>query len=157
MALTSRGNVTYPRGGDASWWCGVPAPSSTTDGLFVVADRAPAAEAIRRELHGTVPYPMMGWLDGRRACAAIVAAARPRVIVFDEMRERDDTLRRIKECRNSAPEAKLVLVTRSLDPRWLSDVAAAGIHAAIAKRVRPGSLGALLREIVEGNVFHAFG
>jgi DNA-binding NarL/FixJ family response regulator len=126
------------------------------NGLLIVADRTPAAEAIRRELQSTVPYAILGSVDGRQSCAAIVAAARPRVVVFDEMRERHQTLRCIRECRSSVPQAKLVLVTFTLDRRLLADAAAAGIDAAIAKRVQPGNLGALLCEIVEGNVFHAF-
>ena len=127
------------------------------NGILIVADQALSAEAIRRELRDAAPYPVMGCVDGRRPCAGIVAQASPKVIVFDEMREHDRALKRIRESRDAAPVAKLVLVTLSLDRRWLASAAEAGIDAAIAKRIRPGSLGALLCEVVNGNVFHTFG
>jgi len=43
-----------------------------------------------------------------------------------------------------------------MEPDWLAEASEAGIDAAIAKIARPGSIGALVREVVRGNVFHAF-
>ena len=44
-----------------------------------------------------------------------------------------------------------------MEPAWLSEAAAAGADAAIAKTFRLEGLGALVREVAAGNVFHAFG
>jgi DNA-binding NarL/FixJ family response regulator len=126
------------------------------NGILIVADQALSAEAIRRELLSAAGYTVIGRIDGCRPCASVVAKAAPKVIVFDEMRDHDRALRRIRECRDAAPAAKLVLVTLSLERSWLASAAQAGIDAAIAKRIRPGSLGTFLCEVVNGNVFHAF-
>ena len=125
-------------------------------GILIVADQALAAEAIRRQLHNPVPYTVVGCLDGRGSCSAAIGRIDPSVVIFDEMHDRDRVLRRIREARDAAPSAKLVLVSLSMDRRWLADASDAGIDAAIAKQSRPGSLGALLGAIVNGQVFHAF-
>ena len=43
-----------------------------------------------------------------------------------------------------------------MEPSWLSEAAGAGIDAAIAKTFRLEGLGALVREVAAGNVYHAF-
>jgi DNA-binding NarL/FixJ family response regulator len=62
----------------------------------------------------------------------------------------------ITEIRAAAPGAKIVLLTVLMDPDWLAQATAAGIDAAVAKTLHPASLGALIREVAAGNVFHAF-
>jgi DNA-binding NarL/FixJ family response regulator len=49
-----------------------------------------------------------------------------------------------------------VLLTSRMDHQWLADAAAAGIDAAIAKTLQSAGLGALVRQVAAGNVFHAF-
>ena len=43
-----------------------------------------------------------------------------------------------------------------MDDEFLAEAAAAGIDAAVAKTMHPGSLGVLVREVARGNVFHTF-
>jgi DNA-binding NarL/FixJ family response regulator len=124
--------------------------------VVIIADHAVAAEALRREVVSGGTCQVLGYLHGRRPCEAAVAQAGPDVVVIDEMHDRADTLGRAREARAAAPKAKLVLATMRMDQVWLADAAAAGIDAAIAKRVQPGCLGMFLREVVRGNVFHAF-
>ena len=77
-------------------------------------------------------------------------------MLLDDMHDSELTLERIAELRRAVPDAKIVLLTLCMDANWLAEASEAGIDAAVAKVARPGGIGALVREIVRGNVFHAF-
>jgi DNA-binding NarL/FixJ family response regulator len=72
------------------------------------------------------------------------------------MRSRDDTITRISEIHAVLPAAKIVLLQDRMDPAWLTAAAVAGADAAIARTFRLEGIGALVREVAAGNVFHAF-
>jgi DNA-binding NarL/FixJ family response regulator len=123
---------------------------------LIVADHTLAAEAIRRELRHAAACDVIGYVDGRRPCADAVATANPDVVVIDEMTPQTPLITRIQEIRSVVPAAKLLLVTVRMDDEFLAEAAAAGIDAAVAKTMHPGSLGVLVREVARGNVFHTF-
>ena len=52
------------------------------------------------------------------------------------LRDRDATLARIREVRDALPDAKIVLLPARMEPAWLTEAAAAGADAAIAKTFR---------------------
>ena len=54
------------------------------------------------------------------------------------------------------PQAKLLLLTVSMDEDWLEDAFATGADAVISKTVHPVALAALLRETVRSNIVHRF-
>jgi DNA-binding NarL/FixJ family response regulator len=123
---------------------------------LIVADHTLAAEAIRRELRHAGACEVLGYFDGRRPCADAAAAAKPDVVVIDEMSPQTPLISRIQEIRSMLPNAKLLLITVRMDERFLAEAAAAGIDAAVAKTMHPGSIGMLVREVARGNVFHTF-
>ena len=123
---------------------------------LIVADHTLAAEAIRRELRHAGACEVLGYVDGRRPCADAIANAQPDVVVIDEMSPHTPLIARIQEIRSVLPTAKLLLVTVRMDEAFLAEAATAGIDAAIAKTMHPGSLGVLVREVARGNVFHTF-
>ncbi len=125
--------------------------------LIIVADDPLSASALRRALRATSAFEVMdGYVEGRAPCAATIDAARPDVVVIDHMQSREATIARIGEIRGEAHDAKIVLLPARMEPAWLSEAAAAGADAAIAKTFRLEGLGALVREVAAGNVFHAF-
>ena len=124
--------------------------------LLIVADNALAAEAIRREMRHASGFHVTRFVRGRSSCALAVAQEQPDVVLLDDMQDVDVTLERIAELREAAPSAKLVLLTLRMDAEWLEEARAAGIDAAVSKSAQPHSFGTLLRELVRGNVFHAF-
>ena len=124
--------------------------------VLIVADNSVSAEAIRREMRPTVSFKILGFVDGRRPCAAAVAEAGPDVVMLDDMDSREAALASVREARAGAPHAKIVLLSREHGRWWLAEASRAGIDAAVAKAVRPISLGALVREVVAGNVFQTF-
>jgi DNA-binding NarL/FixJ family response regulator len=124
--------------------------------VLIVADNAPAAEAIRRGLRYAPTCRVLGFVDARRPCGEYVSQSKPDIIVFDDSGTPDAVVNRIREARAAGPEAKLVRLTAKMDAAELAEASAAGIHAAIAKTAQPQSVGMLVREVAVGNVFHAF-
>jgi DNA-binding NarL/FixJ family response regulator len=97
-----------------------------------------------------------GYADGRGPCGVVAAMRRPTIVVVDDMRSRAATLARIGEVRATLPEAKIVLLAARMETAWLTEAVAAGADAALAKTFRLETIGVLVRELVAGNVFHAF-
>jgi DNA-binding NarL/FixJ family response regulator len=125
--------------------------------VLIIADSALAAEGIRRGLRHAPACQVLGFANGRVPCDATIAQVGPDVVVLDEMTDRDAVLSRIREARGAAPQCKLVLLSGDMDGEWLARAAGAGINAAIGKSAHLASVGMLVREVVAGNVFHAFG
>jgi DNA-binding NarL/FixJ family response regulator len=123
--------------------------------VLVVTDH-PLAGAALASCLSEDRHVISGFADGRRPCAVHVRDAAPEVVLVDEMEATALALARIRELRTAAPEAKIVLLTSNMDPVALRDAAAAGTDAAIRKSLAPESLSTLLRDVVAGNVFHAF-
>jgi DNA-binding NarL/FixJ family response regulator len=125
--------------------------------LMLVADDPLSASALRRALRATSAFEVLdGYVDGAASCATTMAAQAPQVVVVDQMRSRDDTIARISEIHGVLPAVKIVLLQDQMEPVWLTAAAAAGADAAIAKTFRLEGIGALVREVAAGNVFHAF-
>jgi DNA-binding NarL/FixJ family response regulator len=125
--------------------------------VLIIAENAVAAEGIRRGLRHAPSCKVLGYANGRIPCAAIVADARPDIVVVDDMRDRSAALARIQEARDAIPEGKLLLLSVTMDRTWLAEASAAGIDGAIAKQTdHPASIGVLVREVAAGNVYHAF-
>ena len=124
--------------------------------VVIVTNNGFAAEAIRRSFRNTSGVRVAGYVDGRNACGAAVAAAEPDVVIVDEMTWAASALARISEIRSAAPSAKIIALISRPGADWVGDAVRAGAHAAIAKTVQPGTLGLLVREIWAGTVHQAF-
>jgi DNA-binding NarL/FixJ family response regulator len=125
--------------------------------VLIVAGNQFAAETIRRELRHAGAFDVLGFVDARQRCALAISQAAPDVVLVDDAAGTpEEVLASVREARTGAPEAKLVLLVTRTDPAWLRDASGAGIDAAIAKTVSRGGLTLILREVVAGNVFHAF-
>jgi DNA-binding NarL/FixJ family response regulator len=125
--------------------------------LMLVADDPLSASTLRGALRSSTDFAVLdGYVDGRGPCDDAAAAHRPDIVVIDELSPRDIALNRIGELRAAAPDAKIVVLCEEMDPAWLSEVAATGADAAVAKTFRLQGVCALVREVAVGNVFHAF-
>jgi DNA-binding NarL/FixJ family response regulator len=126
--------------------------------LMLVADDPLSASALRRAFRATGAFEVMdGYVEGRAPCGATLVASAPDIVVVDHMQSREGTIARIGEARAALPAVKIVLLPARMEPAWLAEAAGAGVDAAIAKTFRLEGLGALVREVAAGNVYHAFG
>jgi DNA-binding NarL/FixJ family response regulator len=124
--------------------------------VLIIADNAVTANGINLEMRNATGCTVTGFLNGRQPCGKHVAEQLVDVVLLDDLHKSEMTLTRIREVRMAAPATKILLLTLRMDPDWLAQASEAGVDAAIAKIARPGSIGALVREVVRGNVFHTF-
>jgi DNA-binding NarL/FixJ family response regulator len=124
---------------------------------LIVTDNPLSASAIRRCLRSaSFPEIVERYVDTSRPCGRTVAELAPDVLIVDETRTPEVALARIAEARAARRDLKVVLLTSRMDSAWLGRATAAGVDAAIRQTPTALSLGALVREVAAGNVFHAF-
>jgi DNA-binding NarL/FixJ family response regulator len=123
---------------------------------LVIADSRFVAEMIRRSLRSDAAIDVIGYVDGRKPCSGEVEAARPDVVVFDEMVTPALALSRIGEAREAAAEAKLIVLMGRMQGEWLAKAVDAGLDAAICKSLHPPGIAMLIRAICRGAVYHRF-
>jgi DNA-binding NarL/FixJ family response regulator len=123
---------------------------------LIVADNPLSATAIRRVLREASMRDVIGFVDSNRPCGATVVELAPDVVIVDETLPHENVLARIAEIRAVLREAKIVVLSTAMDPVLLGQAIAAGADAAVCKRPDSLCLGALVREVAAGNVFHAF-
>jgi DNA-binding NarL/FixJ family response regulator len=124
---------------------------------LIVTDNPLSASAIHRAMRDvSIRAVIGGYVNASRPCTGTVAQIEPDVVIVDETGTPDNALARIAEIRAALVDVKIVLLTASMDESWLAKATTAGIDAAIRKTPQAVSLGALVREVMAGNVYHAF-
>jgi len=123
--------------------------------LLLIADHPMVVQAIRVALRHTAAFRVVATVDGRSTARDRLSELRPEIVLVDEMCQRTNALARLREAREEAPEAKVVLLASGLEPAAVEDALEAGAHAVISRNLHAVTLGTLLREVVHGNVVHA--
>jgi DNA-binding NarL/FixJ family response regulator len=98
----------------------------------------------------------VGYVSSRRPIAIVVRAAKPDVLILDDPLGEPATLERLRELRECASHACIVLLTGRMEPEWLGRASAEGAQAAVARTVHPVTLGTMIREIAAGTIYHTF-
>jgi DNA-binding NarL/FixJ family response regulator len=122
--------------------------------LLLIADHSLTIEAIRLAIRQTADFQIIGQVDGHESVSAVLEEQRPDLVLVDDMQRRKHAVARLCEVREVIPTAKAILLTGSTEDDWLAEAFDAGAEFVISKAVHPVSLGTLLREIFNGNVFH---
>src|SRR5215204_268425 len=115
--------------------------------LLLIADHPMVVQAIRVALRHTAAFRVVATVDGRSTARDRLSELRPEIVLVDEMCQRTNALARLREAREEAPGAMVVLLASGLEPAAVSEALEAGAHAVTS--------GTLLREVVHGNVVHA--
>jgi DNA-binding NarL/FixJ family response regulator len=132
------------------------ATNNGTRRVLVVANHPGIVYAFRRVLRQTSGFTLVGYVAGHGPVSAVLADARPDVVIVDDLGAPAEAVKRVAEVHNVCPTAKVVLFVPDTSLDWLEDAVSAGAHAVLSKAIDPMSAGTLLREIVRGTVFHCF-
>jgi len=122
---------------------------------LIITDNVMSATLIRRTLRDASFGDIIGFINIRRICETEVRRLAPDVVIVDEAGPRALVLARIQDARSALPEATIILLAADMDASWLRQAASAGIDTALRRRPDAISLGALIREVVDGNIFNA--
>jgi DNA-binding NarL/FixJ family response regulator len=123
--------------------------------VVVIADDAAVATSNRFALRHAAACRVVATVDGRKSARAQLSRQQPDLVLVNDMCQRTNVVARIREAREEAPNARVVVLADHVDARASDDAFAAGAHAVISRALHPLTLGMVLRELTEGNIAFA--
>jgi DNA-binding NarL/FixJ family response regulator len=123
--------------------------------IVIVADSSFVIETIRLALRSSAGLKILGKLDGRESIRRPIGEHQPDIVLVDEMQASDEALERIRECREEAPAASILLLSMRMDDHWVARAIDTGVDACLSKSTHLPSLGLLIREVVDRNIISA--
>ncbi len=130
---------------------------SPTKRLVIVADNSLIVEAIRVGLRKSGDFNLVGHADPRRTSAETIIGARPDVALLDDMGRSPRAVELIRELTTEDDRLSVIVLSVEIDLDWLEHVFNAGATGVISKATHPVALATLLRETLNGHIFHKFG
>ena len=91
--------------------------------VVIVADSSFVVETIRMALKNTARLKLLGKVDGRGSIRRPIDQSQPDIVLVDEMQNSEHALERIRECREEAPAATILLLTMRMDDDWVGQCA----------------------------------
>lgn len=124
--------------------------------MVIVAQHSLVVDAIRLAMRQTAGFELVGYVNGSRSIEATIAQTAPDVVLVDDMGAPEEAVERIAEVAKAAPRARVLVLTSGMNAPWLDQAIAAGGHGVLCKGLHPLSFATLVREIVNGNVYHRY-
>jgi DNA-binding NarL/FixJ family response regulator len=124
--------------------------------LVIVADNSLIVEAIRVGLRQSGEFNLVGYADIRRAVPSTIAGVNPDVVLVDDVNHSERTLSLIRDLTAENEQLVVIVLSVEMEPDWLEQVFAAGARGAISKATHPVALATLVRETINGHIFHRF-
>lgn len=129
--------------------------SSLLRRVVIVADNSLIVEAIRVGFRDSGEFKLLGQADLWTTSAATVIGAGPDVVLLDDMSQAPRVLELIREIRAMEAGVAVIVLSVELEADWLEQMFDAGATGAISKATHPLALPTLVRETLNGHVFHA--
>ena len=124
--------------------------------IVIVADNSLIVEAIRVGLRKSGQFNLVGHAHPGRTSASTVIAARPDVVLLDDTDRSVRVVELIRELRTEDEYVSVIVLSVDMDRAWMEHLFTAGATAAISKSTHPAALATLLRETLNGHIFHRF-
>jgi DNA-binding NarL/FixJ family response regulator len=124
--------------------------------IVIVADNSLIVEAIRVGLRKSGEFNLVGHAHPGRTSASTVVGVRPDVVLLDDMDRSTRVVELIRGLRIEDEHLSVIVLSVEMDRDWLEHLFDAGASAAISKSTHPAALGTLLRETLNGHIFHKF-
>jgi DNA-binding NarL/FixJ family response regulator len=122
--------------------------------LVIVADNSLLVQAIGIGFRKSGEFNLVGYADGRKTCAQTILGAQPDVVLLDDMECSERALELLRETRSQDDQIAIIVLSIQLGADWLQRVFDAGATAVISKATHPVALATLVRETLNGHVFH---
>lgn len=116
--------------------------------VLIVADSGADMAALTGTLARLVSVDIVAYASGAAPIGAIVTAARPDVVLVDEMPHTPRAALRIAEASAASSRPGVVGVTERVEGGWAPDALRAGADAVVPREIAPGALGLVLAEVV---------
>jgi DNA-binding NarL/FixJ family response regulator len=129
---------------------------SPTKRLVIVADNSLIVDAISVGLRKSGEFNLLGFADPRRTSAATIVATKPDVILLDDLDRSERAVTLIRELKAGDDHLSIIVLSVEMGSDWLDHVFNAGANGVISKATHPVALATLLRETLNGHIFHRF-
>ncbi len=130
--------------------------SGRTKRLVIVADNSLIVEAIRVGLRKSGEFNLVGHAHPHRTPASTILSVQPDAVLVDDMGRSECAVELIRELKIQDEHLAVIVLGLEMDPDWLQHVFNAGATGAISKATHPVALATLLRETLNGHIFHKF-
>jgi DNA-binding NarL/FixJ family response regulator len=124
--------------------------------LVIVADNSLIVEAVRLGLRKSGEFNLVGHADPRRTAAATIVSVHPDVALVDDLGRSERVVELVRELKVEDQHLSIVVLSVEMDQDWLEHVFDAGATGVISKATHPVALVTLLRETLNGHIFHKF-
>jgi DNA-binding NarL/FixJ family response regulator len=124
--------------------------------LVIVADNSLIVEAIRAGLRKSGEFELVGHAHPQTTSAATIAGARPDVVLLDDMDQSPRAVELVRELIIEDDRLSVIVLSVQMSQEWLEPLFNAGATGAISKATHPVALTTLLRETLNGHIFHRF-
>jgi DNA-binding NarL/FixJ family response regulator len=124
--------------------------------LVIVADNSLIVEAIRIGLRTTTEFNLVGYADPRKTSATTIIGAQPDVVLLDDMEHSERSVELARELVAENASLMIIVLSVDMDATWVDHVFNAGASVVISKATHPVAMATLLRETLQGHVFHKF-
>ena len=124
--------------------------------VVIIADNSLIVEAIRVGLRTCAEFHLVGHADPRRISAPTIIGAQPDVILLDDVGRSERTVELTRELAAEDEALTIIILSVDMDSAWLEHVFNAGASAVISKATHPVAVATLLRETLQGHIFHKF-
>jgi DNA-binding NarL/FixJ family response regulator len=124
--------------------------------LVIVADNSLIVEAIRVGLRQSGEFNLVGYADPRKASAKAIIGAQPDVVLLDDGERSERVVELIRELKIEDGSVSVLVLCVEMSPEWLDLAFDAGACGVISKATNPAALATLLRETLNGHIFHKF-
>jgi DNA-binding NarL/FixJ family response regulator len=125
--------------------------------VVLVDDHRLMLEAVRMALETDGDFDVVASTTDALEAPNLVAEHEPDVVLLDVMMPGLDGLTCLERIRRRTPEAKVVVLSASDDPKIADAAYRGGANAFALKQIDPRDLGSVLRQAVQGAVFQTFG
>lgn len=117
---------------------------------LVIADSGATMAAITAALSAAVGVDIVAYASGTAPVTAVVRAARPDLVLVDEMHRPGLGARRIAEVHGGDSRIAIVGLTENVEGAWAADAFRAGASAVVPRGLEPVTLARVLHEAIAG-------
>jgi DNA-binding NarL/FixJ family response regulator len=125
--------------------------------VLIADDHRLIAEGIKRSLEEERDFEVVGEAATGSQIMPLIRRTSPDVVLLDLRMPGVDGLTALEQIKREHPAVKVVILSASSDETVIQAALAKGASAYVIKSVNPVDLASTLRQVMEGNVFHAVG
>jgi DNA-binding NarL/FixJ family response regulator len=120
--------------------------------VLLVDDHRLMVEAVRLALEHDGDFEIVGATTDPTTAVGLVTELRPDIVLLDVMMPALDGLACLSRIRHRDPDVKVVMLSANDDPAIADHALQNGANAYVMKQIDPRDLGAVLRQVMAGDV-----